>query len=214
MSFDRLAPHYRWMELVLAGNKLQRCRTAFLDQAADPQRVLIMGEGNGRFLLECRRRLKRARITCVDSSRRMLDLAQVRLQRHRLSVARIDFVHADALEWRPPPGTFDTIVTHFFLDCFRPDQLQPLVANLSRAAKPNAAWLLADFCMPASGFRRVRAGLIHKSMYLFFRVTCHLAARALSPPDSVLQEHGFTLQDRLTSEWGLLHSDRWERKKG
>ena len=27
MSFDRLAPHYTWMEAVLAGPRLQRCRT-------------------------------------------------------------------------------------------------------------------------------------------------------------------------------------------
>src|SRR5439155_22241467 len=32
MSFDTLAPHYRWMEFILAGKKLQRCRTAFLDE--------------------------------------------------------------------------------------------------------------------------------------------------------------------------------------
>ena len=29
-SFDLLAPHYRWMEFVLAGRKLQECRTVFL----------------------------------------------------------------------------------------------------------------------------------------------------------------------------------------
>src|SRR5215469_5978584 len=71
MSFDVLAPHYRWMEFVLAGKKLQRCRTAFLSQVADRQNVLLVGEGNGRFLVECRRSLKNARITCVDASARM-----------------------------------------------------------------------------------------------------------------------------------------------
>src|SRR5579859_448771 len=111
------------MELVLAGNKLQRCRTAFLEKSADSRNVLIMGEGNGRFLIECRRRLRAAHIICVDSSRRMLEMAKERLRRHKLDGAATDFVHADALEWRPPPGAFDLVVTHFFLDCFRPEQL-------------------------------------------------------------------------------------------
>ena len=31
MSFDRLAPHYSWMERVLAGRELHKCRTAFLE---------------------------------------------------------------------------------------------------------------------------------------------------------------------------------------
>src|SRR5579862_4048205 len=69
MSFDRLAPHYRWLEIVLAGEKLQHCRTAFLSQIRDAHDVLILGEGNGRFLLECRKTLSSAQITCVDSSR-------------------------------------------------------------------------------------------------------------------------------------------------
>jgi len=75
MSFDQIAPHYRWMEFVLAGRKLQGCRTEFLGRLNDAEKVLIVGEGNGRFLLECRRRLSQAHVTCVDASERMLDLA-------------------------------------------------------------------------------------------------------------------------------------------
>lgn len=199
------------MELVLAGNKLQRCRTAFLDRAAHSQSVLILGEGNGRFLLECRRRFKQARITCVDSSRRMLDLARARLEHHRFDGRHIEFVHADALEWRPPGGAYDAVVTHFFLDCFAPRQLEQLVAALAFAGRPKAVWLLADFCLPVSGPARVRAQLIHRLMYGFFRATCRLSARLLTPPDPFLRAHGFLLQERLTTEWGLLHSDEWRR---
>src|SRR5690349_9347963 len=72
MSFDVLAPHYRWMEFVLAGEKLQRCRTAFLDSTGGAKNILILGEGNGRFLLECRRKFPDGQITCVDASARML----------------------------------------------------------------------------------------------------------------------------------------------
>ena len=32
MKFDRLAPHYDWMETWLAGERLQRTRTAWLDE--------------------------------------------------------------------------------------------------------------------------------------------------------------------------------------
>src|SRR5882762_1835947 len=51
-GFDRLAPHYYWMECVLAGRTLQRCRTAFLEQTRDATAALLIGEGNGRFLAE------------------------------------------------------------------------------------------------------------------------------------------------------------------
>src|SRR5579864_4929172 len=83
MSFDVLAPHYRWMEVVLAGEKLQRCCTAFLERISGARNVLILGEGNGRFLVECRRKIPKAHIVCVDASARMLTLAQRRLGEDR-----------------------------------------------------------------------------------------------------------------------------------
>lgn len=51
MNFDRLAPFYRAMETLAAGGKLQRCRLAFLGEIPIPRRVLLAGEGHGRFLV-------------------------------------------------------------------------------------------------------------------------------------------------------------------
>jgi len=216
MSFDRLAPHYRWLEFVLAGNKLQLCRTAFLNHLSDAQEILILGEGNGRFLAELGRRgAARARITCVDSSAGMLSLAQSRIAHVRDRDMEIEFVHADALQWEPSRGrTYDAVVTHFFLDCFRPEQLQQLIAKLSAAATGQACWLLADFQIPNRGWRRLRARVIHRLMYVFFRLMTRLPADSLTSPDPFLQENGFTLRKRRLSNWNLLHSDLWERCSG
>ena len=49
MSFDALAPHYDWMEALLAGRRLERARAAQLDALAGRRRVLSAGEGHGRF---------------------------------------------------------------------------------------------------------------------------------------------------------------------
>jgi hypothetical protein len=43
-DFDRLAPHYGWMESLLAGRKLQRCRAAFLHAIPPPRRALVAPE--------------------------------------------------------------------------------------------------------------------------------------------------------------------------
>jgi len=211
MNFDPLARHYRWMEFVLAGNKLQRCRTAFLDRVASVQHVLIVGEGNGRFLAECRRALAHARITVVDASTRMLRAARERLARHRLGLKNVEFVQSDALDWKPEAQAFDLIVTHFVLDCFRPGELQQVTANLARAAAPAAAWLVADFHMPARTLPRCRARVIHSMMYAFFRFAARISARRLTTPDNYLEAQNFILLERRTSEWGLLHTDLWVR---
>jgi ubiquinone/menaquinone biosynthesis C-methylase UbiE len=211
MSFDSLARHYRWMEFVLAGDKLQRCRTAFLHKTTAAQRVLIVGEGNGRFLAACRQAIPFAFITVADSSRRMLDAARTRLARRVKDSDNVEFVHADARTWMPPNAAYDLIVTHFFLDCFPDNQLERVITNLATAAKPTAAWLLADFQMPADGLQHHRAKAIHALMYAFFRVATKLPARRLISPDSYLRAHGFELKEKRTSEWELLHSDLWQR---
>jgi ubiquinone/menaquinone biosynthesis C-methylase UbiE len=212
MSFDRLAPHYRWMEFVLAGQKLQRCRTAFLERVSAPEHILIWGEGNGRFLVECCRKWRDAQIVCADASERMLALANERIERFRLNTTRIEFLRADVLEWSPMKKTFDLVVTHFFLDCFRADQLQQIIDKVACAARPNASWLLADFHTPLAGFQRWRATLILKLMYVFFRVVTRLPARRLTSPDPYLTNNEFFLRERRVSEWGLLHSDLWQRE--
>jgi spermidine synthase len=212
MSFDRLAPHYRWMEFLLAGEILQRCRTTFLDEIPHARRVLLLGEGNGRFLPACRTRFPGARIDCVDASAAMIVQARRRLQRQGILHSRVTFIRADALTWAPAPGEpYDLIVTNFFLDCFRAEQLERIVPAVGQRAATAANWLVADFQSAAAGLYRLRSEVILAIMYWFFRIATRLSARRLTPPDPFLRQAGFTLHRRVQSEWALLHSDWWQR---
>ena len=212
MSFDTLAPYYRWMEFIFAGGKLQRCRIAFLDQIPRPKKILLLGEGHGRGLVECCRRFADAQITCVDASERMLAQARRQLARHNLKASRVEFIHADILNWLPSGKTYDLIVTNFFLDCFRLEQLAHMIPRIADISAPDANWLIADFQIPPTGWRRIRSRLIIWMLYFFFRMTTRLAAHKLMKPDSILEKAGFTLQRRIESEWGLLHSDWWRKR--
>ena len=211
MSFDTLAPHYRWMEWLLAGDKLQRCRTASLDSIPPPRQVLIYGEGNGRFLTELCRRFPAARVTCVDASARMIDLARSRLARNSLPDDQVEFIHADALTWAPPAGCFDLVVTHFFLDCFRQDQVAQLVLIIARAAASRANWLIADFKEADRGLKRWRSQVILAVMYVFFRQATRLPASGLTAPEAYIEGNGFRRVRRLEADLGLLYSDWWQR---
>ncbi len=211
MSFDTLAPFYRWMEVLTAGNKLQRCREAFLSEVPAPRQILIAGEGHGRSLVACRRQFPEAHITCLDSSLEMLTQARRNLQRQGLTEEAVEFLHADVLYWTTPPqGRYDLIITHFFLDCFRADQLEVLVPLLASAAAPGASWLIADFQVAPAGWKRWRSRTIIWMLYRFFRLTTQLPARELAPPDGHLKNAGFHLQHRREREWGLLKSEWWQ----
>lgn len=210
MSFDLLAPHYRWIEALAAGGKLQRCRTAMLPKLPAPDNVLIFGEGNGRFLVELLSRFPAAQITVVELSAEMIRLARERLRRAGLDIGRVHFIQADALAWQPPAKAFDLIVTCFFLDCFREDQLATLIPAIADAAKLDARWLIADFQIAPTGWRRWRSQFIVWLLYRFFRCVTRLPGRHLLDPSMLLVAAGFVRIDHDEQDHGLLYADLWQ----
>jgi ubiquinone/menaquinone biosynthesis C-methylase UbiE len=211
MSFDRLAPHYDRMELLLAAGKLQRMRTRWLDRVPSPRRALLAGEGHGRFLVELLHRAPSAEIVCADASEAMLAVSREKLRRAGHRNARVRFVHADLRSPGYLDGDFDLVTTHFFLDCFPPEQLATVIAGLASVATADACWLVSDFHLPGSGPARIRARLILWLMYRFFRLATRLPARRLATPDALLESHGFRRDARHLAEWGLLRADLWRR---
>jgi ubiquinone/menaquinone biosynthesis C-methylase UbiE len=209
--FDRLARHYEWMELLLAGCKLERCRNAFWNEIPSPQSALLVGEGHGKFLASLLERNPGARVTCVDASANMLEVARNRLLRGTLPLQRVEFIQAELPAWKPPAGCYDLVATHFFLDCFPRDQLAAVIDNLQRAARPGSCWLISDFHIPGSGLRRLRARAIHRLMYAFFRLVTKLPASSLVPPQPFLRRSGFVRVRRVEFDRGLLCAELWRR---
>jgi SAM-dependent methyltransferase len=211
MSFDTLAPYYRGLELVTAGGILQRSRTSFLTETKSCRRALLLGEGPGRFLVELLQTNPRVEVTCVERSARMIDQSIRHLDCHGLNRSRVRFEQCDAISWQPPQATFDLVGTHFFLDCFRRDELEPLVAKIARGAAPEARWLLTDFRLPPSGWRRWRARAVLALLYAFFRGVTGLSASRLTPADEFLESAGFQLTGRRLANFGLVQADLWMR---
>ena len=207
MNFDRLAPHYDWLEEFLAGDRLQRARTAWLGELGGRKKILSVGEGHGKFAAACRARFPEAELTCVEASPAMLARAQRRLG---ADAAQVNWHGGDLLAWAGG-GPFDAIVTCFFLDCFPPETLATVVEALARRATPDAVWLLVDFALPARGLARWRARAVHSLMYGFFRLMTGLRARRLTPPDDLLRRQGFQPAGRREFEWGLVRAEVWRR---
>lgn len=209
-SFDWLASHYGWMESLVAGSRLQECRTAWLEELK-PVRVLAVGEGHGKFVAALLRRHPEAKVTCVDSGRAMLEAAKKRLAREGLSPERVRWVHACLPGWRPEAGAYDLVVTQFFLDCFQGRVLEEVVQELAAGCVPGGCWLVSDFQVPGSGIRRWRAKAIVWAMYRFFRNFTSIPAFRLDDPAPLLAAAGFGSGMKVEMEWGLLYSQLWRR---
>ena len=212
MQFDRVAPHYHWMELLFASGLMQRCRTAHLHEAKNRRHALLAGEGHGRFLEALLIANPQIQVTCIESSAKMIEFARRRLTRRGFDLSRVTFQHANLLDCKLPVAGFDLVVTNFFLDCLRPAQIRQAVRLMAESSTPDAIWLLADFRVPETGWRRWRAIGVLALLYLFFRLSANLSAKWLTPPDPFLEACGFELHDRRLVNCGLAHSDLWRRR--
>jgi len=197
------------------GGALQRARTGQLVRLAgvsSPRRVLIVGEGDGSFLLSFVRQFPEAAITVVEPSAGMVARAQARLRQADLGTERIEFVVQPLLETGLPEASFDLIVTLFFFDNFEHAEVVRLIDFLATRALPDCDWLLSDFCLPARGWRRLRARIWLKLLYGFFGIATGIPARELPDSEGAIENVNFLLVDRQTNCGGLLFSARYRSK--
>jgi cyclopropane fatty-acyl-phospholipid synthase-like methyltransferase len=205
IDFDGLAAFYRPLELLAFGRDLERARFCFINELRDCRRILVLGEGDGRFLARLVRTVPGAWIHCVDSSPAMQELAISRISGTGAE-GRVTFEQADMLSGSLDPGTYDAVVTLFFLDCFTPEQVAAVVARVRQGLRGCARWLFADFALPRRGILRLRARIWLKVLYLFFGWSTSMAVRSLPPSEDILMKSGFRRVATRDFQWGLVRS--------
>ncbi len=206
-TFDSLAPVYRVVEYAAFGRNLHRCRVAMLPHVADCRRVLVLGEGDGRFLADFLTACPVATVEVCDASGGMI----ARCRRRVGDQPRVTYRTADARTLGVPPAAYDLIVTNFFLDCFPAGQLGPLVRKLADALAPGGRWIVGDFRLPETGTPRLRAGVKLAVMYAFFRAATRLPAGSLADPNPVLRANGMERLAERTWQGGFLSAAVWRK---
>ncbi len=192
MNADRIARWYRWLEYASFGSSLRKRREAFLFELGNPQKVLVLGDGDGRFLQVFRALYPQAQIEAVDNSPRMIELAQARVG------PSVNFHLSDARDF--DFDTYDLAVAHFFFDCFEDQELAALLARIN-----TKQWLVSEFQNTKWSWP------ILKGLYLFFRWTTSLETRSLPNHQAVLKKLGYRLESRQQAQAGLLVSELWSR---
>jgi len=206
--FDWLAPHYAWVEAVTFGGLLQWCRTALLNDVADARRVLVLGEGDGRFLAAFLAANRAAAVDVVDASAGMI----ARARRRVANDGRVRWHVADGRRFEPPPGAFDLIVTNFWLDCFPAAELARLIPRIAAGMAPGGRWLVGDFALPRGGsVRRAAARAALAGMYAAFRLTTRIPAGRLADPAPALRAAGLEVVREERRLAGFLAATLWRR---
>jgi ubiquinone/menaquinone biosynthesis C-methylase UbiE len=207
VNFDRVARPYRWLEYLSFGPWLARCRNAQLAHLTGSRHALVLGDGDGRFLARLLQANPTLTADVIDSSRSMLRLLDHRVRRSGTQ-ARICLHHADALEWHPT-ASYDLIVSHFFLDCFFPGQLEQLLDRVLAHALPNAQWVISEFAIPRNAFVAYLAHGVIGLLYRAFGVLTGLRVRTLPDYAAALHRRGLVPRHHHCYLGGLLCAQVW-----
>ena len=199
-SFDLIASFYPLLEQIVFGSKLSRARRFFARRVTEGNKILLIGEGNGRFLFEMVKLASSGSFAVVDSSARMLTAAGRRIATVD-RCPRIELIHTDILEWRSPAAHYDRIVTHFFLDLFTPHSICQVVEKISRLATEDALWINVDF---SSENQNLRQKLLMWAQYRFFRISAGIEAPRLFDSLPYIRQAGWQILEGRSLESGWI----------
>jgi ubiquinone/menaquinone biosynthesis C-methylase UbiE len=207
-TFDWIASFYPLLEQIVFGSTLTRARRFFINQVREGNNILLVGEGNGRFLFEAVKETSATSFTAVDSSARMLAATAHRLA----SVDRcppVELIHADILEWRSPAARYDRVATHFFLDQFKPDRIRRIVERISRLATEDALWINVDF---TSESQSLRQKFLMRAQYRFFRVFAGMESPRLFDPRPWMRQAGWQMLETRSLDSGWISAQLMSRQ--
>lgn len=207
--FGKLARPYRFLERALMGRSLESVRTVFLDlpQVCGAQKVLIFGEGDGRFLEAALGRMPDAEFTVVESSRGMVAVAKERMGSDARN--RVRFECVDAREFQGKTRAYDGVVMHCFLDCFTEETLSVHLPRWLENVKMEGWSWIGDYIEPRRlGWRWFQLRIL----YGFFRIMAGIEARHVHDPGTILSDAGFELAESESFHCRTCESRLYLRK--
>ncbi len=204
-GYDRLARSYVWLEYVAFGSALMRCRLALLDDLVDVKRMLIIGEGDGRFLAAVLAKYPNLKVVVVEQSPKMIALAKA-----RVCSDRVEFLESSIFSAQLT-GSFDVIVSCFFLDLLSELETITLFKRLSSFLADAGLWYYADFSLPSSFWQRLYALAMFKVMVCFFAWQTGFEGRHLVNAHSLFKNEGFRLVKANVAHFSFLTTSLYKK---
>lgn len=218
-NFDGVARPYRWLEYLILGRALERCRFRLLPRVRGRRQALVLGDGDGRALGLLLLETNTLSVDAVDSSAVMLDLLRSRC-RSAVQDGRLR-THCEAVqEFAARLGTesqlgvsdrrYDLVTTHFFLDCLPSAEVELLVMQVAAAMTDDAVWVVSEFRVPR-GWLRGPATVMVRGLYAAFRLLTGLRVSELPDYEAAMGQAGLRRVEQRLSLGGILTSEIWCR---
>lgn len=200
-NYDGLAGLYDPLSRLFFSNAQLRAQRAMLPCISAHSSLLIVGGGTG-WILEDLADLHPSglTITYVEISEKMLALSRKRDVKEN----KITFVHMPIEDYLLKEH-FDVILTPFLFDNFSIGRALLVFNRLNEGLKQNGLWLFTDFFLEG-GKGKYWQRLMLDTMYLFFRISCNIEAKALVDMESAFE--GSAYQKVFVGFWygGFIRS--------
>jgi ubiquinone/menaquinone biosynthesis C-methylase UbiE len=204
-QLELVARFYPALERLVFGARLDLARNAFLIRIIRAHHLLLVGEGNGRFLESVIGLKNSGSIKVVEKRSEM-----IRLARRRLGVSRkvaLQFIEAD-IRQSEPGREFDCVVTHFFLDQFNPTSQLAIAEKFARLTSQNGTWINVDF-RPA---RTVGGNVLMWLQYTFFRLMWRIEAKQCFDESPSAAGAGWVIEETIPFLGGLVLARRYQKR--
>lgn len=209
-GYDRLAPWYRGIETLAFGRALMRARTSLASRLNCPERILVLGDGDGRLLAELLTLYPQAGFVSVDQSPKMLQRQQTRAASIDAD-DRVEFVRADIMDWPLARREFDVVVAAFFLDCFEPATLSKLLPRLLDSVRENGCLYYVDFVVPPKPLPAFYAKIMLSVMHRFFAWQTGLRNASLVDVPEMLNRLSWTVANQSDQHFGMMTARIYQR---
>lgn len=194
-----MAPFYDTLARVVFGYRLELAQQYFLDEIKANARVLIVGGGSGKVLEWLPENLA-LNIDYVELSDGMISRAMKR----KWNGNDVSFTAHDIFQVK---GSYDMIITNFFLDCFEEDKLNDVLAHLNPMLKEDGSWLVTDFSLPTNARQRMLLWMMHS----FFRLMVRLESRKLEDIKGCLARAGLKIRKEELFSKQLIFSAMYKK---
>jgi ubiquinone/menaquinone biosynthesis C-methylase UbiE len=205
-QYGLVARFYPVLERCVFGFHLENARQAFFESVVGSESILLVGEGNGRFLKSLLARKTAGCICVVDKSPVMIRLAKERIAVR--GTTDLKLVEAD-IRCYAPEHTFDCIVTHFFIDQFNPPAQQAIIERFTKWTADNAVWVNVDFIPP----RTLRGRALMWLQYAFFRIMTRIEARCCRDESTLAAQNGWSVFENLSFLSGFVVAKRYKKRR-
>ncbi len=201
-SYDRLAHHYDWLSRLVFYKSQVRAQTEQFSDLQNCRNLLIVGGGTGWIVKELNTFTAVINITFVESSIKMINLAQNIPTHHH-----IEFIYLD-IENYITNLQFDAVLTPFLFDNFDQYKAEKVFCRIDHMLKRKAFWLYTDFKEDGKWWEIVML----KSMQLFFRILNVVKVKALPKIDKYFILKGYVLRNEKQYYGGFIEAKTYQKQ--